>query len=214
MLGKTSYNPFLCGEESFGTGSDHVREKDGLWAVLAWLSILAHRNKDTPVGSLVSVEQIVREHWATYGRNFYCRYDYEGVDAAAGEAVMNACRALIKTFAEAKAANPAHTAPLGKNGAFHLATADEFCYVDPVDGSVSAKQGLRLVMSDGSRIVVRLSGTGSVGATVRVYLEKYEPDATRHSLATAEALKELVEVALEVTQMEALTGRKEPTVIT
>ena len=191
LLGGADYTPFLCGEESFGPGSNHVREKDGLWAVLAWLSILADANAATPVGALRSVEDVVRAHWATYGRNYYCRYDYEGVDAAA--------------YTEALAPG------------FDLATADEFRYVDPVDHSVSERQGLRFIAADGSRVVFRLSGTGSVGATVRVYIERYTPPgagAAALDLATADALKDLVAVALELSQMERLTGRTAPTVIT
>lgn len=211
LLGKEVYNPFLCGEESFGTGSDHVREKDGLWAVLAWLSILAHHNKDTPIGSLVSIEAIVKAHWAEYGRNFYSRYDYEGVESSAGEAVMSTLRDVITTFAAAKAANADHTLPLGP---FQLASCDEFRYVDPVDGSVSDKQGLRFNMADGSRVVYRLSGTGSVGATIRVYLEKFEGDVAGHEAATADALKDLVVVGLNLGRIEELTGRAAPTVIT
>lgn len=214
ILGGPSYNPFLCGEESFGTGSDHVREKDGLWAVLAWLSILAHKNKDTAVGSLVGVDQITRSHWKEFGRNFYCRYDYEGVASAAGEAVMNALRARIAAFNAAKTAAGAagYTEPLSVT--YALAEADEFRYVDPVDSSVSDKQGLRFIMADGSRVVFRLSGTGSVGATIRVYLEKYEPNEAKHDVATGVALTELVSIALSLSRMEELTGRSEPTVIT
>jgi phosphoglucomutase len=209
-LGKEDYNPFLCGEESFGTGSNHVREKDGLWAVLAWLSILAEANAAAPVGQLVSVESIVRAHWAEYGRNFYCRYDYEGVDAAAAERMMDHLRARIAAFGQ----NPAGEG--GKlSGGFTLGTADEFRYVDPVDGSVSDKQGLRFIMTDGSRIVYRLSGTGSVGATVRVYIEKYEPDAAKHDTPTGAALKELVHIAVEeLGRVQEFTGRSAPTVIT
>ena len=200
-LGKANFNPFLCGEESFGTGSNHVREKDGLWAVLAWLSILAKANAGAPVGSLVSVAAVVRAHWAKFGRNYYCRYDYEGVEAAAADA-------LVASLREKAAAGA------GGGGAFALAKADEFSYTDPVDGSVSARQGLRFIYTDGSRVVFRLSGTGSVGATLRVYIEKYEHAGGNHSLPTAVALKDLVRTALELAQIERFTGRKEPTVIT
>jgi phosphoglucomutase len=207
-LGKANFNPFLCGEESFGTGSNHVREKDGLWAVLAWLSILAQANAGAPVGRLVSVEAIVREHWARFGRNYYCRYDYEGVDAAAADAVMAHLRGKVAEGAAAGGGGG------GSGGPFVLAKADEFSYTDPVDGSVSARQGLRFIYADGSRIVFRLSGTGSVGATLRVYIEKYEPVGGDHNLPTAAALKELVGVALGLAEIEHFTGRKEPTVIT
>ena len=208
-LGGAEYNPFLCGEESFGTGSNHVREKDGLWAVLAWLSILAEANAATPVGALVSVEDIVRAHWAEFGRNFYCRYDYEGVDAGAAEKLMAALRSRIAAFG-------AHTDGAAKlSGGFTLAAADEFKYVDPVDGSVSEKQGLRFIMTDGSRVVFRLSGTGSVGATVRVYIEKFERDASKHTQPTGVALRDLVHVAVvELGQLATFTGRDAPTVIT
>jgi phosphoglucomutase len=221
LLGGADYTPFLCGEESFGTGSNHVREKDGLWAVLAWLSILADANAATPVGALRSVEDVVRAHWATYGRNYYCRYDYEGVDAAAGDAVMAHLRARVARFAAAAAAAAGAAAAAAYTEAlapgFDLATADEFRYVDPVDHSVSERQGLRFIAADGSRVVFRLSGTGSVGATVRVYIERYTPPgagAAALDLATADALKDLVAVALELSQMERLTGRAAPTVIT
>ena len=204
-MDQPAYCPFLCGEESFGTGSNHVREKDGLWAVLAWLSILAAANAATPVGALVSVEDIVRSHWRTYGRNFYCRYDYENVDADAAAGVMGHLRGLVAGF----------SGPRGLGGGYQLATADEFCYTDPVDGSVSARQGLRFIMSDGSRVVYRLSGTGSVGATIRVYIEKYEPDAAKHDVPTAAALAELVAIATdELGRIAHFTGRSEPTVIT
>ena len=147
----------VCGEESFGTGSDHVREKDGIWAVLAWLSILAEANRDAPVGKLVGVGDVVREHWAEYGRNFFSRYDYEAVDAAAADKMVAHLRAVI---ASSKRGD--------KFGEFALESADDFAYTDPVDGSVSKNQGIRFVFQDGSRIIVRLSGTGSAGATVRL----------------------------------------------
>jgi phosphoglucomutase len=204
------FNPFLCGEESFGTGSDHVREKDGLWAVLAWLSILAQRNAD-PAAPFVGVEDIVREHWATYGRNYYSRYDYEGVASEGANAMMEHLRARIQAFTAAKEADSAHTETCG---AFQLCSADEFNYTDPVDGSVAAKQGIRFGFTDGSRVVWRLSGTGSVGATVRMYLEKYEPGSGDLGQAVAGALGPLVDTALELCQIASFTGRESPTVIT
>lgn len=177
-LGKEDYNPFLCGEESFGTGSNHVREKDGLWAVLAWASILAKANEGTPVGHLVTVEAIVRKHWETYGRNYYSRYDYEGVDGPSADKLMAQLREHIRRFQAHKTADAAFgklrhvsSSPLHEcssyilpavedlAGGYKLAEADEFRYVDPVDGSISDKQGLRFIMQDGSRIVYRLSGT-------------------------------------------------------
>jgi phosphoglucomutase len=216
-LGKEDFNPFLCGEESFGTGSDHVREKDGLWAVLAWLSILANVNDNVEIGKLVSVETIVKRHWATYGRNFYCRYDYENVATIDAESMMTHLGARITAFSAAKNASANQSEfvePI--TATFSLSECDEFRYVDPVDGSVSEKQGLRFVMKDGSRIVYRLSGTGSVGATVRVYIERYEPDATKQDIKTADALKELSLIATGslLGDIEKFLKRTEPTVIT
>lgn len=213
-LGGKNYNPFLCGEESFGTGSNHVREKDGLWAVLAWMSILAVRNAGVPEGkgSFVTVEDVVREHWKKYGRNYYCRYDYEGVESTAAAAVMEHLGKLVEKQSARGGTPTCLDVPGG--GDYRLTHADNFTYHDPVDGSVSKNQGLRFIMEDGSRIVFRLSGTGSVGATIRVYIEKFEEDTTKHSLPTAEALKELAAIALYISSIEKLTGRKEPTVIT
>jgi len=205
-FGGADYTPFVCGEESFGTGANHVREKDGLWAVLAWLSILAFRNADASV-PLVSVEQIVREHWAEYGRNYYCRYDYEGVDKAGATAMMARLVGMVDMF------NLGGAAPLALHGNT-LVKADEFCYTDPVDGSVSAHQGIRFIFGDGSRIVFRLSGTGVAGATVRMYLERYVDGAGDLGMPTADALATLVAAALELSQIEQFTGRTEPSVIT
>jgi phosphoglucomutase len=200
LLGKEDLGPLICGEESFGTGSDHVREKDGLWAVLAWLSILAEHNKDYDAPT-VHVEDIVRRHWSTYGRNYYTRYDYEGVDSGAANKVMDALRSNFSLQGK-------------KEGGFMIAKADEFEYVDPVDGSISSNQGIRFLMSDGSRVVFRLSGTGSVGATIRMYIEKFEKAEERLSMAPADALKELVALGLKISNLKSLTGRNEPTVIT
>ncbi len=184
----------LCGEESFGTGSDHVREKDGLWAVLFWLNILAVRKQP--------VEAIVREHWAKYGRNFYSRYDYEGLATEAANGVMQHLR---ENFA----------ALTGKQfGKYTVSTCDDFSYTDPVDGSVSKGQGLRILFTDGSRIIFRLSGTGTEGATLRVYLEAYEADVSQHHLDAQEALKELIQIALRISELQMRTGRDQPTVIT
>ena len=184
----------ICGEESFGTGSDHVREKDGLWAVLFWLNILAERQQ--------SVEDIVTEHWKTYGRNFYSRHDYEGVDSANANELMAGLRSQLSDL-------PGQ--PLGD---YTVDYADDFSYTDPIDGSVSDKQGIRIGFTDGSRMVFRLSGTGTQGATLRVYLESYEPDEAKHSLDPQEALKPLIVLADEVAKIQALTGRDKPTVIT
>ena len=184
----------LCGEESFGTGSNHVREKDGLWAVLFWLNILAARKQ--------SVEDIVREHWAKFGRNFYSRHDYEGIPAEAANGVM---KLLHERFGTLQGAQP---------GNYKVLFCDDFSYTDPVDGSVSTGQGVRIGFTDGSRIVFRLSGTGTEGATLRVYLESYEPDASKHHLDAQEALAGLIGIALDVSELRERTGRDKPTVIT
>ena len=184
----------LCGEESFGTGSNHVREKDGLWAVLFWLNILAVRGE--------SVEAIVKDHWKTYGRNYYSRHDYEEVDKDRATELMERLRGMVGDMA-------------GKQyGNYEVKYADDFSYEDPVDGSVSKKQGIRIGFTDGSRIVFRLSGTGTKGATLRVYIENYESDASKHDLDTQEALKPLIDLAQEIAQIKEYTQRDEPTVIT
>src|SRR5512146_817518 len=184
----------LCGEESFGTGSDHVREKDGLWAVLFWLNILAVRGQP--------VETIVREHWEKYGRNFYSRYDYEGLPTEAANGVMQHLRDSFTTLAGTQF------------GKYTVQTCDDFSYTDPVDGSISKGQGVRILFTDGARIVFRLSGTGTEGATLRVYLEAFEADVSRHHLDAQEALKELIQIALRISEMQTRTGRDQPTVIT
>jgi phosphoglucomutase len=184
----------LCGEESFGTGSDHVREKDGLWAVLFWLNVVAARGQ--------SVEAIVRDHWATYGRNWYTRWDYEDVDAAAAQGVMTQLRAQL-------AALPG-TMVAGRT----VTVADDFAYTDPVDGSTSAKQGIRVLLDDGSRIVVRLSGTGTVGATIRLYVEAYERPPVDADRDTQQVLAALVSAALALAELPQRTGRERPTVVT
>jgi phosphoglucomutase len=184
----------LCGEESAGTGSDHVREKDGVWAVLFWLDILAARGE--------SVEAIVRDHWRRFGRNFYSRHDYEGVDTAAANGLMTHLRASL-------AALPGQT----ENGAL-IASADDFAYTDPVDASVSTAQGIRIGLADGSRIVFRLSGTGTEGATLRVYLERYEPDVAQHGVETQAALAGLIALADTLAGITQRTGRTQPTVVT
>ena len=184
----------LCGEESYGTGSNHIREKDGVWAVLYWLNLLAASGK--------GVEQIVREHWTRFGRNYYSRHDYEAVDSGAAEAIMASLREQLPQLAGRQM------------GEFRVRLADDFAYTDPVDHSVSAKQGIRIVMEDGSRIVFRLSGTGTEGATIRLYLEKYEADPSRHNVPTQQALSGLIAIAHELAQIEQRTGRSAPTVIT
>ncbi len=184
----------ICGEESAGTGSNHVREKDGLWAVLLWLNILAVRKQ--------GVDAIVREHWATYGRNYYTRHDYEEVDAAIANGLVNDLRGRLASL------------PGQVFDGLEVAHADDFTYLDPVDGSTSAKQGIRIGFVDGSRIVLRLSGTGTVGATLRVYLERYEPADGHHDLDTQLALDPLIGIAERLSGIKARTGRTEPSVIT
>jgi phosphoglucomutase len=184
----------LCGEESFGTGSNHVREKDGLWAVLFWLNILAIKKE--------SVETIVKAHWAEYGRNVYSRHDYESIPTEDANSVINHIRSQFDALT-------------GKTlGNYQVKTCDDFSYTDPVDGSVSHLQGLRILFEDGSRIVFRLSGTGTQGATIRVYLEAYDPDTSNHDLDAQDALQEMIQIALHVSDLKARTGRDKPTVIT
>ncbi|MBD2109444.1 alpha-D-glucose phosphate-specific phosphoglucomutase [Nodosilinea sp. FACHB-13] len=184
----------LCGEESFGTGSNHIREKDGLWAVLFWLNILAVKGQ--------SVEDIVKEHWSTYGRNYYSRHDYEGVESDRANTLISNLRGALGTM-------PGQTF-----GPYTVDYADDFAYTDPVDGSVAKNQGVRIGFTDGSRIVYRLSGTGTSGATLRLYVERYEPDAAKHNQDTQEALADLIALADEIAQIKTLTGRDQPTVIT
>lgn len=195
----------VCGEESFGTGSTHVREKDGLWAVLCWLSILAAKNRDTSVGQLFTVKDTLLEHWRTYGRTYALRHDYENVPSEAGNSVMENLRALI---------------PRPDLWPGDMERMDEFRYVDPVDGSTAEKQGVRMYLKgEKGRIVVRLSGTGSSGATVRIYFEGYQrpefftgkEDDIREPSAE---LSELVEGANAICRIAELTGRSSPTVIT
>ncbi len=184
----------LCGEESFGTGSDHVREKDGLWAVLFWLNILAARGQ--------SVETIVREHWAIFGRNYYTRYDYEGVASDAANGLMAHVRSVM----------PALVGTIVAGRTVHA--TDDFAYHDTVDGSVSTSQGLRILFTDGARIIFRLSGTGTSGATIRLYVESRETTAHRLALDVQEALSPLVAAALALSQLAERTGRTKPTVVT
>jgi phosphoglucomutase len=185
----------ICGEESAGTGSNHVREKDGLWAVLLWLNILAVRKQ--------SVDEIVREHWRTYGRNYYTRHDYEEVDATIAGKLVEDLRAQL----------PGLPGKVFEDD-MQVAYADDFTYHDPVDGSTSAKQGIRIGFTDGSRIVLRLSGTGTVGATLRLYLERYEAADGRHDLDTQLALEPLIGIADTLAQIQSRTGRDAPSVIT
>jgi phosphoglucomutase len=184
----------LCGEESFGTGSDHVREKDGVWAVLFWLNLLAVRRQ--------SVQQIVTEHWRSYGRNYYSRHDYEAVDGDRAGQMMDRLRGLNGSLTGKRYAD------------YEVAFSDDFAYTDPIDGSLSERQGIRIGFTDGSRIVFRLSGTGTEGATLRVYIERYEADAERQNLDAQEALSELIRIADEIGQIKRHTQRDAPTVIT
>jgi len=190
----------LCGEESFGTGSDHVREKDGVWAALAWLQILAARG--------VSVEQLLTEHWKEFGRNFFTRYDYEGCESAPCEKMMEYLQLFVDTKEN-----------IGKeytvnDTKYTISAADNFSYTDPIDGSRASKQGIRIMFADGSRLVFRLSGTGSSGATVRMYVDSYCSDETKVSRSAGEMLAPVVQLGLEISQLRELTGRQEPTVIT
>lgn len=184
----------LCGEESFGTGSDHVREKDGLWAVLFWLNLLAEKQD--------SVANIVRQHWAEYGRNYYSRHDYEEIDSKDAKDLFSALEQQLPELA-------------GKTfGKRTVSNTGNFAYTDPIDGSVSKNQGIRILFSDGARIVFRLSGTGTQGATLRVYLESYEADSSKHDQDVQEALADLIEIAEQIARIEAFTGREVADVIT
>lgn len=184
----------LCGEESFGTGSDHVREKDGLWAVLLWLNILAVRK--------MSVAAILAEHWARFGRNYYSRHDFEAIPADKADAMMAALRGKLASL-------PGQ----GIQG-MTITTADDFAYTDPVDGSVSKGQGVRVIFADGARFVVRLSGTGTEGATLRLYLERYAPGPAGLDLDPQEALAPVIRAAHELAGIAAFTGRLTPDVVT
>lgn len=186
----------LCGEESAGTGSDHVREKDGLWAVLLWLNILAARK--------ISVAEILRDHWRSYGRDYYSRHDYEAVDSAAAEGLMADMNARLDDLPGTEVGNPPKV----------IARADQFAYTDPVDGSVSKNQGLRIFFEDDSRAVIRLSGTGTEGATIRVYLERYEPAEGDLNVETQAALRDLAAAVNALTGLSERTGREAPDVMT
>lgn len=184
----------LCGEESFGTSSSHVREKDGLWAVLFWLNILAKKG--------TSVEQVLMSHWAEFGRNVYSRHDYENIPTDAANSVIAHIKAQFTSL------------PNQKLGSYTVKTCDDFSYHDPIDGSISNNQGIRILFDDGSRIVFRLSGTGTEGATIRIYLEAFEPDTKNHHLDAQVALAEMIKIALQISLLKEKTGRDAPTVIT
>jgi len=184
----------FCGEESFGTGSSHVREKDGLWAVLCWLNILAASGQ--------TAADLMRAHWAEYGRDYFTRHDYEGVDADAAAEMLTELRAKLETLA-------------GKSFAgIEVAQADEFSYTDPVDASVSKGQGLRILFVNGGRVVLRLSGTGTSGATLRVYYDQFEPASGKLEQNPQEALQPLIRAADALVGITAKTGRNAPDVIT
>ena len=184
----------LCGEESFGTGSDHVREKDGLWAVLFWLNLVAVKKQ--------SVGEIVREHWQRFGRDYYSRHDYEGIETGVADGILEYLRGQLEQL------------PGKSFGEYRVSFADDFRYTDPVDGSVSEKQGIRIGFDNGSRLVFRLSGTGTEGATLRVYMERYERDAQRHGLDTQDALSDLIALAESLSEAKKRSGMAAPTVIT
>ncbi len=184
----------LCGEESFGTSSHHVREKDGLWAVLFWLNIIAAKK--------MSVEAILKAHWLEYGRNVYSRHDYEAIPTEAANGVIQHIKSQFTSL------------PNQSFGSYTVKICDDFSYHDSIDGSVSNNQGIRILFTDGSRIVFRLSGTGTEGATLRIYLEAFEPDSAKHHLDAQVALSEMIQVALDISELKQRTGRDKPTVIT
>lgn len=184
----------ICGEESAGTGSDHVREKDGLWAVLLWLNILADRQE--------SVKAVVEGHWQEFGRTYYQRHDYEEIDSKAAEGLMGSLRDRLASMSGQRF------------GTLVVSEADDFSYKDPIDGSISTGQGVRILFSGGARIVFRLSGTGTQGATLRVYIERFEPDPAKHDIAPREALSELIDTADVIGEITKRTGRTAPDVVT
>lgn len=184
----------ICGEESSGTGSDHVREKDGLWAVLLWLNILAVRKE--------SVKAIVEEHWARFGRNYYTRHDYEAVDSDIAKKLVADLRGKLTSL------------PGTSVNGLKIEKADDFAYHDPIDHSVSEHQGIRIYFEGGARVVLRLSGTGTSGATIRIYIERYEADQSKHDLDTQETLATLIDAAEQIAEVKKRSGRTEPSVIT
>ncbi len=184
----------LCGEESFGTGSTHVREKDGLWAVLFWLNLIAVKRQ--------TVADIVQEHWQKFGRDIYCRHDYEAIETPIANGIVDHLRAQLPTL------------PGQVFGEYLVSYADEFCYEDSIDGSISKNQGIRVGFENGSRIVFRLSGTGTVGATLRIYIERFEADPEKHNQEAQTALAFLIELAEQLCEVKQRTGRSEPNVIT
>ncbi|QLE78406.1 alpha-D-glucose phosphate-specific phosphoglucomutase [Francisella sp. Scap27] len=184
----------ICGEESYGTGSDHIREKDGLWAILYWLNLVAITGK--------SVDELVESHWQKYGRNFYSRHDYEAIDSNIANQIMADLRTKVLNLSTVKYGNKT------------VLYADDFSYTDPIDDSVADKQGIRIIFTDGSRIVFRLSGTGTQGATLRIYFEKYEPNADKFNDDVQDTLSGLIDIAEQITKVKELTKMSKPTVIT
>ncbi len=184
----------LCGEESFGAGSSHIREKDGLWSILYWLNILAKTG--------LSIKEIVQQHWQTYGRHFYTRHDYEGIEVERAKGLMDNLKRRLASLPGMR---------LKEN---EITWADDFAYTDPVTHEMTLDQGIRVLFKDGSRIIYRLSGTGTQGATLRVYLEKYEPDASKQNQDPQKALADLIKIAGDIAGIAAFTGRTAPTVIT
>lgn len=184
----------LCGEESFGTGSDHVREKDGLWAVLFWLNIVVSSGK--------SVADLVQSHWQRFGRNYYSRHDYEGIKLETARGIMEHLRNQLPAL-------PGRTF-----GAYKVMDADDFSYTDPIDGSITAGQGLRILLEPDARLIFRLSGTGTEGATLRIYIERYEANSSLHNLDTQDALADLIALANYLSEVKNRSGRQGPTVIT
>ncbi|KAM7538453.1 hypothetical protein Aperf_G00000077827 [Anoplocephala perfoliata] len=196
----------VCGEESFGTGSNHIREKDGIWAFLCWLSILANRQK---VGKSPQVREVLREHWRKYGRDFFTRYDYENCTVEQGKQVMDRLNSL---FADPGFVGRTYTTNVG--AAFKVLSIDNYSYNDPVDHSVSTNQGIRIMLSNDTRIVFRTSGTGSSGATIRVYVNTFSADPKTHDLPAASYMAPHIELALGLCGIQYFTGRTQPTVIT
>jgi len=184
----------LCGEESFGTGSDHIREKDGLWAVLFWLNLIAEKKQ--------SVSNIVHQHWQGFGRNYYSRHDYENIDLTVAQTIMSDLQGQLASL------------PGSDWGKYHVMLADNFSYQDPVDGSLSENQGIRILFENESRIIVRMSGTGTQGATLRLYFEQYQPPAGQLDAETQAWLSDLFAIAGELTQVKQRSGRSTPDVIT
>ncbi|KAF0989225.1 hypothetical protein HZS_6411 [Henneguya salminicola] len=188
----------ICGEESFGAGSSHLREKDGIWVALAWLSIMARHKKP--------IKEIVINHWRKFGRHFYTRYDYENLSSVQGRDVMMQLQTLIDSGLKG-------TAYKTETRGYVVELADNFLYLDPIDNSLAAGQGYRIIFTNKDRLVVRLSGTGSCGSTIRLYMEHFETDTENIFKDTQEMLKDLIEISLEITKIKKFTTRDAPTVV-